>query len=299
METSEHLPPGFVIAGRFVVERLLAEGGMGAIYRARHADTGERLAVKIFRPEMVTDAGAVERFLREARTSAQIDSEHIVRVVEAGAAAELSGAPFLAMELLEGRDLQRESAARGPLPPADVLSFLRQAASALDRAHPLGIVHRDLKPANLFLAQRPDGSATVKVLDFGIAKLTGGAAAGMAVARTATGAVLGTPLYMAPEQASGDNARVSPGTDVWALGLIAHRLLTGKDFWVFAHLGQLLLLITRHPIAAPSARSPWLEAAFPSFDAWFARCCARAPEARFASAGEAVEALAPALGLDP
>jgi len=294
MARDENLKEGTVVAGRYRIERPLGEGGMSTVYAVRHVHTGERLAMKILRDAGTSDLRAVELFRREMRAPAQIESEHVVRVTDADVAPDLGNAPFMVMELLRGRDLQRELLERGPLPAPEVLLYLTQAARALDKAHKLGIVHRDLKPENLFLTRREDGTPWVKVLDFGIAKIDPGAAEGVgAIGTTAAGEVFGTPLYMAPEQARGDNDRVGPWTDIWALGVITHKLLTGKDIWQPRSLAHLVSVVAFEPIQPPSALGSTLG---PGFDAWFLRCCAREPEERFSSARDAVAALAEALG---
>ena len=281
------LPEGTILAARYRVERPLGHGGMGAVYLVRHVRTQERLALKVLHASLAADPRALERFRGEAQAPARIDSDQVVRVVDADVAPELDGAPFLVMEYLRGRDLGQMLAERGRLTAPEVVDLLGQAARALDKAHALGIVHRDLKPENLLLAERDDGTTTLKVLDFGVAKLVASGGA------TSTGQVLGTPLYMAPEQLT-DNALVGPRTDVWAVGLIAFRLLTGRYYWTFTTLEELLALVTTRPMPPPSA----VGGAFgPAFDAWFQRCCARPIEPRFASVGEAVAALGPALGV--
>jgi serine/threonine-protein kinase len=285
MAGPQEILPGSTIGGRYRVERLLGQGGMGAVYVVRHTKTDERLALKVLHASIARDAGALARFRREARMPATIDSDHVVRVTDADTAAELDGAPFIVMDLLRGRDLEREVEARGALPPAEVVHHLRQAARALDKAHARGIIHRDLKPENLFVATRKDGTTCLKVLDFGIAKITSDASSSV---RTAPGSVFGTPMYMAPEQVRGAAGDIGPWTDVWALGLVAHKLLTGRAYWVFDSLPMLVLSITHEPMPPPSARDASLG---PTFDAWFARCCARVPTQRFPSAGEAIDAL--------
>jgi eukaryotic-like serine/threonine-protein kinase len=274
-----------IVAGRYVPIRLIARGGMAAVYEVEHARTGERLALKV----LLSSAGAspeeLERFKREARASTRIKSENVVRVTDADIAPELDGAPFLVMELLEGEDLERLAAATLPA-PATVVEWLRQVARAIDKAHRLGIVHRDLKPQNLFLATADDRPPMVKVLDFGIAKLVGDG-----TGATGSGQILGTPKYMAPEQAVA-NARVTPATDRYSLGLIAYRLLTGESYYqgdVMTILGQLL----HGELQPPSKRSPRFGG---RFDVWFGKACDRNPDKRFASAAEQVEALAEALG---
>jgi serine/threonine protein kinase len=276
-----------VIAGRYRVLRLIARGGMGAVYEVEHTHTGQRHALKVLLARGDVPPELIARFKREARASANIKSEHVVRVTDADVAAELGGAPFLVMELLEGQDLETLAALSRPEPPV-VVDWLRQVASALDKAHRLGIVHRDIKPENLFLARSPDDRpAIVKVLDFGIVKMTEDA-----TGITASGEVLGTPQYMAPEQATA-STRITAATDRYALGLVAYRLLAGESYYqgdVMHILAQLL----HEAMRRPSQLHPELG---PAFDAWFARACHRDPEARFPSAGEQIEALAAALSL--
>ncbi len=275
-----------VIASRYVPVRLIAQGGMGAVYEVEHARTGEHLALKVLLSGVGASAEALNRFKREARASARIKSDHVVRVIDADVAPELDGAPFLVMELLEGSDLERKAAAERPA-PGTVVDWLRQVAVAIDKAHRLGIVHRDLKPENLFLTSRENGTPIVKVLDFGIVKMTE-----EGTGATGSGQILGTPQYMAPEQVT-TGARITPATDRYALGLVAYRLLTGESYYqgdVMKILAQLL----HEPLQRPSQRHAELGTAI---DSWFARACHRSPEERFASAAEQVEALSAALGL--
>jgi len=273
------LEPGLVIAGRYRIEKLLGKGGMGAVYVVRHIKTDEHLALKVLH-EAKMDAMALERFQREARAPARIDSDHVVRVTDADAAPELDGAPFLVMELLKGADLEAELQSHHAISATQTIEHLRQVARALDKAHNLGIVHRDLKPENLFIVRREDGSTSVKILDFGIAKVS---ASDIAKAKTATGAVTGTPYYMAPEQVRGDNENVGPHTDVWAIGIIAHRMLTGRDIWTATTLTHLVAQIAYEPMPTPSEQQDFPFGA--EYDAWFAKCCARNPRDRYATVG--------------
>jgi serine/threonine-protein kinase len=292
---SETVTAGQVIAGRYRVERQLGEGGMGSVFLVQHVHTDEALALKVLHAAVVKDAIALERFQREARTPARIHSDHVVRVTDADVAPELGGVPFLVMEYLRGHDLDKYLTARGRLPPQEVVLLLRQTARALDKAHALGIIHRDLKPENLFLTEREDGTPHIKLLDFGIAKLISAAGdLSRKGAATSTGQIFGTPLFMAPEQALAESARISPQTDIWALGLIAHKLLTGQDIWTATTLTHLVAQIAYEPMPLPSARGCTLGKLY---DEWFAVCCARPAEARFASAGQAVAQLARALGI--
>ena len=280
------LASGTVIVGRYRVERLIGSGGMGAVYEVEHLHTGQRLALKVL--TMQQQGAAVERFKREARAASRIQSDHVVRVTDADVAPELAGVPFLVMELLEGADLEHATAG-GAAPHEDVVTWLRQVARALSKAHEAGIVHRDLKPENLFLTRREDGSPLVKVLDFGIAKLT--AESGVL---TRSDQFLGTPAYMAPEQAESQGAPVTASADLYAMGLIAFRLLVGRSYWRPGSLAQMLAQILVEPMAPASERGSTLG---PAFDAWFTRACSRDPSKRFESAFDQVEALAGALGL--
>ena len=287
------LAPGYVIGGRYCVEAPLGEGGMGVVYRVRHVRTDELHALKLLRPDVLGNAGAVERFRREARAPARVASEHVARVSDADTAPELNDAPYYVMELLSGRDLERVVREDGALPPALAVEYLRQTARALDQAHAVGIVHRDLKPENLFLCAREDGSPCIKLVDFGIARSMDDAAGRL---KTHAGFVFGTPMYMAPEQVLGEPERIGPGTDLWAFGLVAFKLLTGRDFWDGAesieHLYAQILVL---PIPIATERG---SVHGPSFDAWLTRCVARDIACRFRSAREAVVALCDAFGLE-
>jgi serine/threonine-protein kinase len=258
---------------------------MGAVYEVEHEHTGQRLALKVLTPQ---PGASVERFRREARAASLIKSDHIVRVTDADFAQELGGAPFLVMELLEGQDLERATGDR-PTPPAQAIEWLRQVARALGKAHDAGLVHRDLKPENLFLTRGEDGAPLVKVLDFGIAKM-----AAEASTLTASDTFLGTPGYMAPEQTDSRGPPVTFQADLYALGLIAFKLLVGRSYWRSGSLAQLLAQILAEPMPPASERGATFG---PEFDAWFRRACDRVPDKRYASAGEQIETLATALGL--
>src|SRR5580693_7216018 len=162
----------------------------------------------------------VARFEREARTAVKIKSEHVARVIDVGQLE--SGSPYMVMEYLEGEDLQGWLEKQGRLPIERAVDFLLQACEAIAEAHAMGIVHRDLKPANLFCIRRPDGTLSIKVLDFGISK-----AAGASMGMTSTQAVMGSPLYMSPEQ-MGSSKGVDARSDIWALGVILFELVTGR-----------------------------------------------------------------------
>ncbi len=282
--------PGFSITDDLVVVTPLNQGGMGAVYVVEQKSTGKRRAVKVMHREIVADTALLKRFEREARAGARIKSEHIVEVLGTGV-EKTSGLPYLVMELLEGDDLRQYADAHGALAHAEIRTIFEQLCHGVGAAHAAGVVHRDLKPENIFLAwsRRAGGERfTVKVLDFGIAKL-----AAEVATRATTGAV-GSPMWMAPEQTA--PGPVTPATDVWALGLIAYRLFTGTNFWrsVSAadedsapNTAQLMREIVLDPIPRASERALTQGVADklpPGFDAWFARAVTREPEERFANA---------------
>ena len=291
------LTPGTIFARDFRVLRHLSAGGMGAVYVVEQVSTQRQRALKIMLPDIVSDARARERFMQEATVSARIRSDHVVEVVGAGV-DDATGTPWLAMELLEGEELAAIAKRRGALPPADVLEIFRQLCHGLGAAHRAGLVHRDLKPENVFMASaRREGVAfTVKVLDFGIAKVVGESR----TSAMATSAI-GSPMWMAPEQA--DQGQIRPCTDVWALGLIGYYLLTGVYFWHMANtenfvLPALLKEVYIDPIEPASARAARYNRGAllpPHFDAWFARCVVRDPSQRFADANEALAGIIPVL----
>lgn len=288
---SLNLQPSTLFAGDFRVIEPLSQGGMGAIYVVEQVSTGKHRALKLMLPQLVADASLRKRFEQEARVGSLIDSEHVVEVVGAG----VDGAthtPWIAMELLVGEDLSQVIAQRGAFAPSEVLVVFEQLCHAVGAAHRAGVVHRDLKPENIFMARsrRAGSEFTVKVLDFGIAKI-------VAEAKTTRTAALGSPMWMAPEQT--DGSKVGYPADVWALGLIAFHLLTGRFFWTAANadettVTQLLREVLFEPIPPASARAQGIDAnlALPrAFDDWFARCVTRDPAARFQNADEAIGSL--------
>lgn len=287
---------GTVLAGRYQVVDEIGRGGMGIVYRVEHVHTGEPLALKLLVGAARSDPQAIKRFKREARTSARIRSDHVVHVSDADTSPELEGSPFFVMELLHGMDVGKYVAQHGVLQPAELVALLAQVCSVLQTAHGLGIVHRDLKPENLFLHQRKDGTTTAKVLDFGISKFASEDHA-LETGMTATGLVLGTPLYMAPEQAHGQNDKIAPTTDVWAIGLIAMRLLTGEHYWGAPTMADLMMKIAVLPIVPPSERWPESKQMSPALDAWFLRSCDRDQAKRWPTVMLQLEELAAALGV--
>ena len=294
------LEPGQLIDREYKVERLLSQGGMGAVYVAEHVTTGKRRALKVMLPHLVRDQASRDRFEREARIGARIESDNVVEVVDAGV-DEATGLPFLVMELLDGVDLDHVLDSHGKIPPQGVAGIVGQLCDALGRGHAIGVVHSDLKPENVFLEKpRRRGVAfTVKVMDFGIAKLVSDENQAAKVTTP-----LGSPLWMAPEQTQ-RGAAIVPATDVWALGLLVYRMLTGVSYWRGANapdgkvsVGALVLEVVVQPLdpASLRAREMGVAALLPAgFDGWFARCVVREQDQRFANAALAWDALEPVL----
>jgi serine/threonine-protein kinase len=286
------LAAGQIFANRYEVVRCIGSGGMGAVYEVIHLETERRRALKVMHAHFADSPDFRDRFKREARVAAQIDSDYIVDVFDAGV-DDATKMPFLAMELLRGEELARLLKRVGRLAPAEVVCWLFQTSLALDRTHKASIVHRDLKPENIFLCERDDGPPQIKVLDFGIAKF-----ATSAKGQGQTTNSVGTPLYMAPEQFL-PGGEVTPAADIYALGLLAYTLLVGTDYWhedlerdenVFA----FALIAMKGTVEAPSVRALRVAGMHlsPAFDAWFAKATALSPAARFATASEAVRELA-------
>ncbi|MDQ3036956.1 MAG: serine/threonine protein kinase, partial [Myxococcota bacterium] len=279
---------GEVIADRYRIVELLAEGGMGRVYIGEHVELGLPVAIKLL-PVGTADEKLIERFRREAVAAAQLRSPHVVQVFDFGRTRH--GAFYLVMELLEGRDLATLLAHDGPPGAARTLDLLRQIARALDHAHAHGIVHRDLKPENVFVIEGSCYSDYAKVLDFGVAKSVLRGSGDL----TDVGTVLGTPAYMAPEQATADVARIGPACDRYALAAVALELLTGATPYVHDEPLQTLRALVDEEPRMPSA----LGLAVDGLDALFARALAREPGERFGSASGFVEALAVVLGDAP
>ena len=232
--------PPRVIAGKYEVVRELGRGGMGVVYEARHTATNRRVALKEI--AIGNDPRLVERFQREARATGAIDSRHVPPVIDAGSDPGTTH-PFLVMELLQGMDLQAYLDEYGPLSEDVALRIVAQACAGLVRAHAAGVVHRDIKPANLFLARR-DGELVVQLLDFGVARVKEELAAKDNRTLTVTGVMLGTPLYMSPEQVVAGAKDLDHRTDLWSLAIVLYELLAGSTPHADAEtLGALLVSI--------------------------------------------------------
>ncbi len=281
-DLSPAFAPGRVLAGKYRVERVLGEGGMGVVLAARHLELGHRVAVKVLAPGAVLKSGAVERFLREGRAAARLTSPHAARVYDVGRLPE--GGPFLVMELVSGRDLESVLAAEGPQPWARVVRWCREVADALVEAHRGGVIHRDIKPGNLMLADVVGARPIVKVLDFGISKLIEDGSDPL----TRTSVVMGSPRYMAPEQLI-SSEHVSPKIDIWALGIVLFELSTGRAPFDGGTIAQLVLQIQSVMPPPPSLLVKGIPS---SFDAVVLRCLAKNPDARFESMATLRAALA-------
>jgi len=275
--------PGEVLSGKYRIEQVLGEGGMGVVVAATHLQLDEKVAIKLILPEAARSRDVVDRFLREARAAVKIKSEHVVRVSDVGTLD--SGMPFMVMEYLTGHDLAHVLQASGPQPIPVAVEYVLQACEALAEAHSMGIVHRDLKPANLFLTKRADGSPCVKVLDFGISKIEVGNQKSM----TSTSAVMGSPMYMSPEQMK-SSRNVDARTDIWALGVILYELLAGVPPYDAETVPMLCVKVMQEPPPPLRAARPDVP---PALEAVILRCHEKDPEQRFRHIGELAEALAP------
>jgi serine/threonine-protein kinase len=273
---------GAVLSGRYRLDRLLGEGGVGAVFAATHLPSGTSVAVKILHPEFRTNDEVTRRFFDEATITAGLRHPGVVQVYEADRAED--GTPYLAMELLVGRPLSAALEVSGALPLSFVVDVLRSAVEALDFAHQQGIVHRDLKPDNLFVVTNESGAPALKIVDFGIAKVMD-AAGGMG-SRTRTGALLGTPAYMSPEQLLNSKA-VDPRSDLWSMAVIVYEMLAARDpFPAENPMEQINLLLSTPPTPIGQVK-PELAALQPFFD----RALARDVNLRYRTAHELLAAL--------
>lgn len=277
---------GDLLAGKYRVERVIGSGGMGIVVAARHEQLGQLVAIKLVRDDALDQGDTVERFLREARAAVQLRSEHVAKVLDVGKLE--SGAPYMVMEFLDGSDLGHVLDESGPMALDTAVLLILQACEAIAEAHAAGIVHRDLKPQNLFLTRTLSGSPRLKVLDFGVSKTTGLTQDGKG-ALTRTRAMLGSPLYMAPEQMR-SSRDVDARVDVWALGVVLFELLTRRWPFEAESMPELCLKVVTEPPRSLADFRPDLPLAV---GAVIERCLAKDPSGRFASVGEFAAALEP------
>ena len=277
------LQPGVPVTPAIRLVRCLGEGGMGSVWLADHLALHTQVVVKFISAALGASPEAVERFSREAAAAAQVKSPHVVQMLDHGITP--GGLPFIVMELLEGRDLAKYLAQRGRLTLAETADIISQVAKALNRAHERGIVHRDIKPDNIFLCDVGGNELFVKILDFGIAKSGDPSLSGSG--GTKTGAALGTPYYMSPEQFVGAKT-IDSRSDLWSLGVVVFQCVMGHRPFDADTFGALAVIIHTAPLPTPSSLDPSLPR---SFDEWFFHACARDARARFAGAKDLADSL--------
>jgi eukaryotic-like serine/threonine-protein kinase len=269
----------------YEVLSLIGEGGMGAVYLARHPFIGRQAAIKVLRPELARDPALVTRFMNEARAANAIRHPNLIDIIDVGLLPD--GTPYLMMEYLEGESLGARLARQPPLPVRHAVDLACQAANALGAAHAQGIVHRDLKPDNLFLVPEPTAKhgLHLKVLDFGIAKLTGGM---RNTPKTSTGVILGTPIYMSPEQCRGIPDAVDYPSDIYSLGVILFHMVCGGPPFVSDGVGELIAMHMFSEPPKPAGLAPDLP---PRLEAVILRALAKTPDTRFSTMAELETAL--------
>ena len=271
---------GDTLDGKYALVRVLGQGGMGIVFEAEHLRLEQRCAIKLLSPAMLDQPDIVKRFEREARASALLGGRHVTRVMDVETTPE--GVPYIVMELLAGRDLDAELQQRGRLPFAEAVDYVLQACAAIHEAHTAGIIHRDLKPGNLFLATAHD-ECVVKVLDFGISKVSDDDAAKL----TGAGTLIGTALYMSPEQLKAA-AKVDARSDIWSLGVILYELVTGETPWTGTPPQVAAAIVTEDaPDVATKASLP------PPLGSAIHKMLRRDPAERFPTIVDVVEAIVP------
>jgi serine/threonine-protein kinase len=280
------IQPGQLIAEKYRVDRVLGTGGMGVVVAATHLDLQQPVALKFMQPTALGDAEAVGRFLREARAVVRLKTEHVGRVLDLGKLE--NGAPFIVMEYLEGEDLDRILSAKGPFPISVAVDYLLQALEAVAEAHAAGIVHRDLKPANLFLTRTAGGAPQIKVLDFGISKYTEANDPALSLSSTHNSVMMGSPLYMAPEQLM-SASKVDSRADIWSLGASLYQMVSGKTPFD----GETIAVLAAHVLQdAPLSLKDQRPDLPPNFEAVVMRCLQRDVDQRFRHVGQLADALA-------
>ncbi len=270
--------PGRLVAGKYLLERELAAGGMGSVWVAVHVVLQSRVAIKLLSPQISGSPQAVSRFMFEAQVASSLQSPHVVQIFDHGVD---DGVPYIAMELLEGESLAERLASQGKISLDETKRIVTHVCRAIAKAHDSGVVHRDLKPSNIFIVKNDDEDH-VKVLDFGIAKLADPlrvSTSSPGPPKTKTGMLIGTPQYMSPEQAQGTKA-VDGRSDLWAIAVIAFECLVGRKAFDSDALGDLILKVCAQPLPVPSAVGVVPD----GFDAWFARGVHRDVAQRFQTA---------------
>lgn len=236
------MKPGDLISGKYRLLRPLGAGGMGSVWAARNELTHRDFAIKFLHTELAQNQEALQRFFQEARICGQLRHPAVVDVFDLGQAED--GSPYIVMELLEGEGLDTRLKSAGMLLPVEAAEWMAFVARGLEEAHVHGVVHRDLKPGNIFLAQQPTGEMVPKILDFGVSKATG--EKGADHIQTVSGAVLGSPAYMSPEQARGE-VEIDGRSDIWSMGVILYETLTGQLPFKAANYNALMVAIMTQP----------------------------------------------------
>jgi eukaryotic-like serine/threonine-protein kinase len=267
-----------VVAGKYRIDRILGQGGMGIVVKATHLELHQPVAIKFLLPDVLGDPLVKQRFLREGRAAVRLRSEHVARVLDVGTLE--NGAPYMVLEYLEGTDLA--SVPRARLTIGLIVDLTLQACEALAEAHAMGIVHRDIKPANFFLTRRSDGSELIKILDFGISK----APATLEGNLTATKTVIGTPTYMSPEQMR-SSRNVDHRSDIWSLGVVLYELTQGAPPFEAETFSGLVFQVATEPVPPLAVRIPKRLA-----DIVY-KCLEKDPGRRFQNVAELAHALAP------
>lgn len=287
-ENAPRLAVGDLVAGKYRVERILGEGGMGVVVAAKHEELGQRVAIKVLRPELAGFEGALERFLREARAAARLESDHVARVFDVGKIGD--DCAYMVMEYLEGQDLEQMLAYRGRLNVEETVDYVLEAIEAISHAHAAGMVHRDIKPSNLFLAEKAGGSRRIKVLDFGISKTEASlGVGGQSTTLTSPQALLGSPAYMAPEQIRSSKT-VDQRADIWSLGVILYELLSGISPFAGESVGETFARVID---GAPEPLQKLRDDLPPPIVAVVEKCLQSNKDRRFANVADLAEALAP------
>jgi len=268
---------GEIFVDKYRVERILGHGGMGVVAMCTHLALHEHVAIKMLRKDVLDDADAVERFMREAQAAVKLKSEYVARVIDVGRSS--ANVPYMVMEYLDGEDLGQLLEDRRTLGVPWAVEITMQCCEALAEAHSLGIAHRDVKPTNLFVTWRPDGSAIIKVLDFGIAKLTD------KMELTQTQSLLGTPAYMSPEQMRSARS-VDRRTDIWSLGTVLYEMLEGRRPFEAESFSEMCVKVAVDPPGAMTQTPPGLQQVV-------LRCLEKAPEQRYPSMAELARDLVP------
>ena len=268
---------GTILAGKYRIESVIGRGGMGLVYRAHHLTLDETIAIKVLRRDVSLDEETVARFVREAQSAVRLKSEHVARIRDVGTFDD--GLPYMVMEFLEGADLGQLVETNGALNVPVAIDLVLQSCDAIVEAHSLGIVHRDIKPSNLFLSFRPDNTAIVKVLDFGISK----SATGADLSLTQTSSMLGTPAYMSPEQMRSAR-KVDARTDVWSIGTVLYELVEGRRPFNAESFSEMCVMVAMDPPAA-MVLAPELEPVI-------LRCLAKHPDQRYANVADLMQDLA-------